>query len=130
MIGTPFIPSGLMRFAIMERFLPKAKRCPHTGCLIWTAATSTGGQRNHSGPYGSFWIKGHNSVRAHVVAAWLAGIVGELRVPPGMNLDHTCENTLCVDPLHLELVTDTVNRERYHNGRTSGPPPAEDWCPF
>jgi hypothetical protein len=33
-------------------------------------------------------------------------------VPAGMQLDHTCENTLCVSPHHLEPVTNDENQRR------------------
>lgn len=51
-------------------------------------------------------------VRAHVFIAWIAGIIKGLKVPKGMNLDHTCENSLCVNPGHLELVSKLENQLR------------------
>jgi hypothetical protein len=122
--------NGVAQFLLAARFFAKTRRC-ESGCLVWTGALSRGGQRPHSGLYGSFWIQGQNSVRAHVVAAWMAGLIGETRVPEGMHLDHVCENTLCVDPRHLELVPAPENIARYHNGRDHAPPVYDpDEVPF
>jgi hypothetical protein len=33
------------------------------------------------------------------------------RVPAGMNLDHQCERTLCVEPSHLSLVPAMINQK-------------------
>jgi hypothetical protein len=33
-------------------------------------------------------------------------------VPPGLELDHLCQNKLCVRPDHLDPVTHTENRRR------------------
>lgn len=105
-------PCQIMK--IEARFLRHLKTMPN-GCRIWMGARSRGGNRPHSGPYGSFRIdRQHNSVRAHVFAAFLAGKIPSLRVPAGMNLDHSCVyGTLCVDC--TELVPATVNRERAHS---------------
>jgi len=93
-----------MWLVLDARFYAKTKRT-HCGCLEWTGAQSRGGQRPSSGPYGSFWIPGINAIRSHVYAAWRAGIIPSLRVPFGMNLDHSCTNTLCVEPDHLSLIS-------------------------
>lgn len=84
------------------RFLKHLEVKPN-GCRVWTGAQSRGGQRPYSGPYGSFYIDvEHNAVRAHIFAAFLAGKIPSLRVPPGHHLDHTCEHgTLCVDCTEL-----------------------------
>jgi len=82
------------------------------GCRVWTGAQSRGGQRPYSGPYGSFWVDSeHNTVRAHIFAAFLAGKIPDLRVPEGKHLDHGCDHgTLCVDC--TELVPKAVNLQR------------------
>lgn len=51
--------------------------------------------------------------------AAMVGIIPDLTVPFGFNLDHTCENTLCVSPWHLELVTAEENKRRYNEGRSN-----------
>lgn len=86
-----------------------------TPCHIWTGAKSRGGNRfSEKAFYGSFNVGGEvkNSVRAHVFAAWLAKLIEEIRVPYGMNLDHLCCRSLCVNALHFELVPATENQQR------------------
>lgn len=104
--------TGCERLSLEVRFLSKLEQMPN-GCRVWRGALSRGGNRPHSSPYGSISTNAcFNSVRAHVAAAYLSGLISDLRVPPGMNLDHTCEQhgTLCVDC--LELVTAQENLAR------------------
>lgn len=65
-------------------------------CWIWTAATSGG--------YGKFSIDGRLH-RAHRVAYQI--LVGP--ISDDLVLDHLCRNTLCVNPHHLEPVTQRTN---------------------
>ena len=111
---TTFTPDRLA--ALVARFERYLVSMPG-GCRVWTGAKSKGGQRPWSGPYGSFWVdKEHNTVRAHVFAAFVAGKLTELRLPPGLQLDHTCDHgTLCVDC--TELVPGSENLKR---GRAKG----------
>jgi HNH endonuclease len=66
-------------------------------CWVWT------GRRN-SEDYGRLSVEGHGE-RAHRFGYAL--LVGP--IPTGLVLDHLCRNTLCVNPAHLEPVTDRVN---------------------
>lgn len=86
----------------------------HRGCALWLGAQSRGGQRKSlKSTYGSIAIADRGPVvRAHVFVAFAFGIIDDLRLPPGLQLDHTCERSLCLNPGHLELVTSTVNLER------------------
>ncbi len=38
-------------------------------------------------------------------------------VPAGLVLDHTCENKGCINPMHVEPVTNKENTLRYHQRR-------------
>ena len=69
------------------------------GCWLFSGPTT------HNG-YGRVNIGGHR--RAHRYA-W-----SELRgaIPDGLHLDHLCRNRLCVNPDHLEVVTQAVNNAR------------------
>ena len=68
-------------------------------CWTWTASTEDG--------YGRFRADG----RTWLTHRWLwAQLVGE--IAEGLQLDHLCRNRACVNPDHLEPVTQTVNVRR------------------
>lgn len=85
---------------IPERFIEKVADPDSRGCLLWTAAKSAGG-------YGAFKMNGR-TYRAHRLAyEWLVG-----PIPDGLVLDHLCRVRHCVNPHHLEPVTNKVNALR------------------
>lgn len=66
-------------------------------CWNWTGSLSTGG-------YGCFYIK-RKFISAHrAVYELLSG-----PIPEGLHLDHLCRNRKCVNPAHLEPVTQREN---------------------
>jgi len=79
---------------MFERFWSKVEKT--NGCWNWVAGTSNG--------YGIFWFN-KTYVGAHRISYQLKyGIIPNDKV-----LDHLCRNPLCVNPDHLELVTDKEN---------------------
>ncbi len=106
----------------------KTKRL-ECGCRRWLGARSRGGQKPDANWYGSFNTGRDVAgvVRAHVWAAWRAGLIPDLRVPEGFQLDHRCEDTLCVEALCFELVTGGENTSRMWESRRSR---ACDGIPF
>ena len=109
--------------SVIERFLLycaeiDGKSWNGTRCWLWQGGKSRGGNRwSERAFYGTFNPGGvvRGGVRAHVFIAWLVGILADLRVPTGHNLDHLCRNALCCNPLHLELITATENQRRIRN---------------
>jgi hypothetical protein len=81
----------------IERFQSKIKTTE--GCWHWRG----GGDR-----YGQFWFQGRLQL-AHRVSYQL--FVGD--IPEGLELDHLCRNTKCVNPSHLEAVTHEINCQRH-----------------
>jgi hypothetical protein len=71
-------------------------------CWEWT------GRR--PGDYGTVWT-GSGYLAAHR-AVWML-LVGP--IPDGLELDHLCKNTPCVNPDHLEPVSHRVNVRRSEN---------------
>lgn len=73
-----------------------------TSCHIW--------QRRISEPagYGSRWVVGVGNVLAH------RSIYEETYgpIPAKMQIDHLCRNRSCVNPDHMEVVTNAVNSQR------------------
>lgn len=72
------------------------------GCWFWTGALSSDG-------YGHLKSEGGRVVVAHRMSYEL--LVGP--IPEGLQLDHLCRVRRCVNPEHLEPVT---NRENVHRG--------------
>lgn len=87
-----------------QRFWNKVIPEPNSGCWIWTAATNADG-------YGRFRIDGRKYQAHRVAYEASAGRINE-----GHEIDHTCRNTLCVNPAHLEQVTHLVNVRRGRAG--------------
>lgn len=71
-------------------------------CWIWTGSTAL------PGGYGAFMLGTGKPRRAHRVSyEWLVG-----PIPDGLHLDHLCVTTPCVNPAHLEPVTNAENVRR------------------
>jgi len=78
----------------LERF--EAKHTTVNGCRLWTATIRNG--------YGIFW-NGKRLVQAHRWA--YEHYIGP--IPAGLQIDHLCRVRRCVNPKHLEAVTQREN---------------------
>lgn len=85
---------------LQKRVCRKIAKDYESGCSIWTGAPSLKG-------YGRITID-RRALKAHRLIASL--VYG--KVPAGMVVDHLCRNRLCVNPKHLEIVTNQVNVQR------------------
>ncbi len=79
----------------LDRFVAKTKKISN-GCIIWMASPCE--------IYGRFWDKDRWGL-AHRFS--FESFIGP--IPDGLTLDHLCRNPRCVNPLHLEPVTNRVN---------------------
>lgn len=83
---------------VLDRFWAKVNK---TGtCWVWEGGKTTNG-------YGQFMIDRKN-LRSHRVAYMMSR--GD--IPKGLVIDHLCRNTSCVNPDHLEAVTQNENVRR------------------
>lgn len=94
--------SGRLKEGPLKRFSVKYQIDVRSACWIWVAGCMTSG-------YGQFY-DGTRDVGAH---RWsYKNFIGE--IPENLEIDHLCENKLCVNPEHLEAVSRQVNMKRYH----------------
>lgn len=88
------------KLSIIDRFWQYVYPEPNSGCWLWTGGL-------HEQGYGQFSVNRVN-VRAHRFSyEHFKGTI-----PDGLELDHLCRVTSCVNPDHLEAVTGRVNTLR------------------
>ena len=92
-----------------ERYATKVDRRPDPeACWEWMAARSRSG-------YGVFWLDGKLRYAHRVSYESING-----SIPDGLQLDHLCRNRACVNPDHLEPVSNRENAIRGLTGSASG----------
>ena len=85
---------------LRERFEERCAPCPVTGCWWWA-----GRPISQSVPYSRIRIGNQKKLLAHRLAFEL--FKGPIQ--PGLVIDHLCRNPECVNPDHLEAVSQRVN---------------------
>jgi len=89
---------------VADRFWEKTQPCPMSGCWLWVGSWTGAG-------YGNAWSEGKAGVLCHRI--FYEALVGP--IPHGLQLDHLCRVTCCVNPAHLEPVTNWENTLRGDN---------------
>lgn len=85
----------------LERLMSKREIDPETGCWNWTGSVVRTG-------YGQIKVRKGLVQRTHRVM--YEALVGP--IPEGLDLDHLCRNRRCMNPEHLEPVTERENALR------------------
>lgn len=102
-----------------DRFWSKVRRGTPDVCWLWTST--------RNGRYGVFFVRKEQGRQVRVYAHRMAYQLATGNEPPaGMQIDHLCSTSLCVNPAHLDLVAPGENLARYYqriaiDGRTRGP---------
>lgn len=102
--------SGRWKKSLEDRFWDKVDVSDPYRCWLWTAASAG----RPGAKYGRFFA-GERSAGGHPRAAQAHRVAYELLVgpiPEGLEIDHLCRNTLCVNPDHLEPVSNLENQRR------------------
>jgi hypothetical protein len=86
--------------SLPERIASKIWPEPNSGCWLW------GGTLNNFG-YGTAYVMGGRAMAHRFVYEQLVG-----PIPAGLHIDHLCRNPSCVNPSHLEPVTQRENIRR------------------
>ena len=89
-----------------DRFWAKVAKSHKDGCWLWTGTTSGGYGRICEG------TPSRRMLPSHRVAYEL--LVGP--IPDGLEIDHLCRVTRCVNPAHMEPVTHQENTRRGLSG--------------
>lgn len=98
-------------------FWDKVSMEPNSGCWIWIGTTTGTGIKSRNGTnleYGQFTrpnakkTGGAKMQLAHRAA--YKALIGP--IPKGLQIDHLCTVTFCVNPNHLEPVTNLENQRR------------------
>lgn len=93
-------PRFMQKASVQERFWAKVEFRGDDECWEWLAGRFAGG-------YGQFSVDGSSRFAHRVSYEFLVG-----PIPQGLELDHLCRNTWCVNPAHLEPVTPRENKRR------------------
>ena len=88
-----------------QKFLARITKSEN-GCWIWAGPFQETG-RHHEFIYGRFPVKQQNGKWKSALAHIFSYTHFKGAIPEGHEIHHKCDNQICVNPEHLELVTKT-----------------------
>jgi len=88
----------------LENYIAERTAPGENGCLVWSLSLGS-----HGYPQA---YDGKTNKLAHRLAYEV--LVGP--IPAGLQIDHLCRNKRCVNPQHLQAVTQQINIRRQFNG--------------
>lgn len=94
-------------FSTLPEKIQRKITVEENGCWTWYKANGWG--------YGTIHHEGRSQAAHRVIYTALSG-----EIPEGLHLDHLCRNPLCVNPEHLEPVTQQENNRRRDARRGEG----------
>ena len=80
-----------------KHFIPE----PNSGCWLWLSATIVS---RRGGPYGTVG-NDVGLLPKQLLAHRASYTIYVGKISEGHDIDHACQNTLCVNPEHLEALT-------------------------
>ena len=86
------------------KIFSRCKTDPETNCWIWQGPTSGNGR---GGGYPRCNLDGVTATPHIIIATHYHGYI-----PKSRQVDHLCNNRLCCNPEHLEIVTHRENQRR------------------
>lgn len=117
MFGTSESASARLRPDVVARFWEKVCHEPNTGCWLWTGAwirPYAFGRISEKGAWGSQGGYGRVSFGDGTIG-YAHRFSYELHfgpITPGKQVDHLCRQHMCVNPAHMEAVSQRENMLR------------------
>lgn len=78
-----------------------------TPCWVWLRSSTRKGYGRMWSPAASRLVSAHRYYYEHFIGL----------IPSGLQIDHLCRNRACVNPQHMEPVTQHVNQQRGTNAK-------------
>ena len=96
---TNMLPGQRTRTPLLQRLMSRTKT-NENGCYIWTGPHTKRRKR----PYGTFSVLMYGKIKTQYVHRWVWLLECD-DIPPNHCVHHICNESLCINPEHLECMT-------------------------